>query len=238
MAEEIFVGRRPAANPRLRFTQFCPANKPKVLRSTRLVFFTVVSNLSVMGLSHESQGPGITLGLSAIIAGPMSFEIERKFLVRGDDWRALVSSHTTIRQAYLASSGKSSIRVRICGDATATLTIKSRPADLRRLELEYPIPVLQAEALMALREGSVIEKTRYVVPRGPIAWEIDIFSGENEGLIIAEVELKDVNQPVDLPSWIGREVTALPQYYNSFLVSRPFRSWSPDDQTTATEQFA
>ena len=156
----------------------------------------------------------------------MSFEIERKFLVRGDDWRGFVSSQTSIRQAYLASNGKSSTRIRIRGDGTATLTIKSRPADLRRLELEYPIPVLQAEALMQLREGSIIEKTRYVVPYGDLAWEIDVFSGENLGLIIAEVELSDVDQQVDLPAWIGREVTAQPQYYNSYLVQQPFSSWS------------
>jgi adenylate cyclase len=109
----------------------------------------------------------------------MSFEIERKFLVRGNAWRALVSSETTIRQAYLASGSKSSTRVRIRGDGTATLTIKSRPADLRRMELEYPIPVLQAEALMQLREGSIIEKTRHVVPHGSLAWEIDVFAGDN-----------------------------------------------------------
>jgi adenylate cyclase len=156
----------------------------------------------------------------------MSFEIERKFLVRGNDWRALVSSQTTIRQAYLASGTKSSTRIRIRGDGTATLTIKSRPADLRRMELEYPIPVLQAEALMQLREGSIIEKTRYVVPHGSLAWEIDVFAGENLGLIIAEIELKDVDQPVDVPAWIGREVTAQPQYYNSYLVQQPFSSWS------------
>jgi adenylate cyclase len=156
----------------------------------------------------------------------MSFEIERKFLVRGDDWRGFVSSQTGVRQAYLASNGKSSTRIRIRGDGTATLTIKSRPADLRRLELEYPIPVLQAEALMQLREGSIIEKTRYVVPHGDLAWEIDVFSGENLGLIIAEVELNDVDQQVDLPAWIGREVTAQPQYYNSYLVQQPFSSWS------------
>ena len=156
----------------------------------------------------------------------MSFEIERKFLVRGDDWRRFASSQTSIRQAYLASNGKSSTRVRIRGDGTATLTIKSRPADLRRLELEYPIPVLQAEALMQLREGSIIEKTRYAVPHGDLAWEIDVFSGENLGLIIAEVELNDVDQQVDLPAWIGREVTAQPQYYNSYLVQQPFSSWS------------
>jgi adenylate cyclase len=156
----------------------------------------------------------------------MSFEIERKFLVRGDDWRGLVSSQTTIRQAYLASSAKSSTRIRIRGDGTATLTIKSRPADLRRLELEYPIPVLQAEALMQLREGATIEKTRFLVPYGGLTWEIDVFSGDNLGLIIAEVELKDVDQPIELPSWIGREVTAQPQYYNSFLVQQPFNAWS------------
>jgi adenylate cyclase len=156
----------------------------------------------------------------------MSFEIERKFLVRGNAWRALVSSETTIRQAYLASGSKSSTRVRIRGDGTATLTIKSRPADLRRMELEYPIPVLQAEALMQLREGSIIEKTRHVVPHGSLAWEIDVFAGDNLGLIIAEIELKDVDQPVDVPSWIGREVTAQPQYYNSYLVQQPFSAWS------------
>jgi len=156
----------------------------------------------------------------------MSFEIERKFLLRGDGWRALVSNQTTIRQAYLGSTSKSSTRVRIRGDGTATLTIKSRPADLRRLELEYPIPVIQAEALMQLREGSIIEKIRHVVPYGNLTWEIDVFSGENLGLIIAEVELKDVDQAVEMPDWVGREVTAQPQYYNSFLVQQPFSAWS------------
>lgn len=156
----------------------------------------------------------------------MSFEIERKFLVRNDDWRKLVSKQTTIRQAYLAANGKSSTRVRIRGDGSATLTIKSRPSDLRRLELEYPIPVLQAEALMQLREGSIVEKIRYEVPHGDLTWEVDVFSGENLGLIIAEIELKDVDQKIELPSWIGREVTAQPQYYNSYLVQQPFNSWS------------
>jgi adenylate cyclase len=163
----------------------------------------------------------------------MSFEIERKFLVRNDDWRKLVSKQTTIRQAYLAANGKSSTRVRIRGDGSATLTIKSRPSDLRRLELEYPIPVLQAEALMQLREGSIVEKTRYEVPHGDLTWEIDVFSGENLGLIIAEIELKDVDQQIELPSWIGREVTAQPQYYNSYLVQQPFNSWSLRAQSLA-----
>ncbi len=163
----------------------------------------------------------------------MSFEIERKFLVRNDDWRKLVSKQTTIRQAYLGSNVKSSTRVRIRDDGSATLTIKSRPSDLRRLELEYPIPVLQAEALMQLREGSIVEKTRHEVPHGDLKWEIDVFTGENLGLIIAEIELKDVDQKVELPSWIGREVTAQPQYYNSYLVQQPFSSWSLRAQSLA-----
>src|SRR5688572_25204214 len=136
----------------------------------------------------------------------MSFEIERKFLVRDDGWRESVTEQASIRQAYLASDGKASVRVRIRGESSATLSIKSRPVDLRRLELEYPIPVLEAEALMQLRHGAVIEKVRHLVPRGDVVWEIDVFSGENSGLVIAEVELRREDQRVELPDWIGAEV--------------------------------
>jgi adenylate cyclase len=156
----------------------------------------------------------------------MSFEIERKFLVRNDAWREHACKHCDIRQAYLSLGGKGSVRVRIRDNSTATLTVKSRPAELRRLELEYPIPVLEAEALMPLRQGSIVEKVRYRIPCGDLAWEIDVFSGENEGLVIAEIELHDERQHVDLPSWIGEEVTGRREYYNSFLVQHPFRSWS------------
>src|SRR5687767_11357326 len=100
----------------------------------------------------------------------MSFEIERKFLLRGNGWQELAKQQTSIRQAYLASDGKVSIRVRIKDDSAATLTIKSRPAALRRLELEYAIPMLEAEALMQLREGSVIAKVRHLVPFGELVW--------------------------------------------------------------------
>jgi adenylate cyclase len=156
----------------------------------------------------------------------MSFEIERKFLVRNNDWRQHAAKHCDIRQAYLTIGGKASVRVRIRDNHTATLTVKSRPAELRRLELEYPIPMLEAEALMPLRQGSIVEKVRYRIPCGELAWEIDVFSGENEGLVIAEIELRDEQQHVELPSWIGEEVTGKPKYYNSFLVQTPFRSWS------------
>src|SRR5215813_2095445 len=115
----------------------------------------------------------------------MSFEIERKFLVRGNDWEKLAVRRTSLRQAYLASNGKVSIRIRIKDDHAATLTVKSRPADLRRLELEYDIPVLEAEALIKLRQGSIIEKVRHVIPCGDLVWEVDVFSGDNFGLVIA-----------------------------------------------------
>jgi len=159
----------------------------------------------------------------------MSFEIERKFLVRGDDWQQLATKGCGIRQAYLTLGGKASVRVRICDNCTATLTVKSRPVELRRLELEYPIPILEAEALMLLRQGSVVEKVRYRLPWGELAWEIDVFSGENAGLVIAEIELRNESQHVEMPAWIGEEVTGMSKYYNSFLVQQPFRSWSESD---------
>jgi adenylate cyclase len=168
----------------------------------------------------------------------MSFEIERKFLVRGSGWQQLTKSHTHIRQGYLASEGKASIRVRIKHEKGATLTIKSREPQLRRLELEYPVPVLEAEALMRLCEGAVIEKTRYDVPCLDHRWEIDVFSGENEGLVIAEIELKNEHEHVDLPSWIGPEVTGQRQYYNSALTHRPFASWTQREKTDLTEMRA
>lgn len=158
----------------------------------------------------------------------MNFELERKFLVRDNCWQEFVSERTSIRQAYLASAGKTSIRIRIKGSETATLTIKSRPHGLRRLELEYPIPVLEAEALIQLREGSVIEKVRSTIPWGDLVWEIDSFSDENSGLVIAEIELRHEHQRIELPDWLGAEVTGQSRYYNSSLALNPFRSWAPD----------
>jgi adenylate cyclase len=155
----------------------------------------------------------------------MGFEIERKFLVRSEAWSLLATGSNRIRQAYLTTDGKASVRVRIKGESAATLTIKSRGAELRRLELEYPVPVLEAEALMALRRGSVVEKVRHMVPWHDLMWEIDAFVGDNMGLIIAEIELRHEHQDFEVPAWIGEEITGLPQYYNSALAQRPFRSW-------------
>jgi adenylate cyclase len=167
----------------------------------------------------------------------MSFEIERKFLVRNDAWRKLATGRSEIRQAYLDKNPKVSVRVRI-RDSRATLSLKSSSASLRRLELEYPIPTLEAEALIPLRHGDVVEKTRHIVPynaaqagaNGSLAWEVDEFSGANEGLVIAEIELPREDYPVELPPWIGQEVTGQSQFYNGSLAMRPFREWEHVDR--------
>lgn len=166
----------------------------------------------------------------------MGFEIERKFLVHDDAWRAQVTKQIAIRQAYLATDGKASVRSRIRDNTSATLSVKSRPASLRRLELEFPVPVLEAEAMIGLRHGAVIEKVRHLVPHGDLTFEVDVFSGENKGLIIAEIELRDEHQQVELPDWIGAEITGQPQYYNSALVLRPYSSWP--QRPVATEMLA
>jgi adenylate cyclase len=156
----------------------------------------------------------------------MAIEIERKFLVRGEDWRRFVTAHTDIRQGYLSSGGYSSTRVRINDGKAATLTVKSKRAELRRVEVECAIAVADAEALLMLRESSLISKVRHHVPWGNHIWEVDEFHGDNEGLVIAEVELHNDSESFDRPPWLGVEVTGQPQYYNSSLASRPYSSWS------------
>jgi adenylate cyclase len=155
----------------------------------------------------------------------MGFEIERKFLVRGEAWRSLATSQANIRQGYLASGERSTTRVRIKDGGDATLTIKSKRAELRRLEIEYPIAVLDAEALLSLRQGGLIEKTRFIVPWGRSRWEVDVFAGDNSGLVIAEIELRHENDGFERPPWLGVEVTGQSRYYNGSLAQCPFREW-------------
>jgi adenylate cyclase len=157
----------------------------------------------------------------------MAYEIERKFLVRGESWRASCGKATAIRQAYLARSGSVSIRVRVRDNLGATLTIKSHAAEIRRLEFEYEIPLADATALLDLREGGIVEKLRYKLPHDSLVWEIDVFQGENEGLVIAEIELPHEAEVFENPDWLGREVTSDSRYSNASLASKPFRTW-PD----------
>jgi len=163
----------------------------------------------------------------------MAFEIERKFLVRSEAWRNFATAQASIRQAYLASGERSTTRVRISNETEATVTIKSKRAELRRLEIEYPISVLDAEALMSLRHSGLVEKTRFTVPWQGHNWEVDVFAGENAGLVIAEIELRHENEAFDRPPWLGVEITGQPQYYNGSLSRNPFNRWSTSGSAVA-----
>ena len=163
----------------------------------------------------------------------MAFEIERKFLVIGDAWQQSISDESYIRQAYLTGRDRASIRVRIRDNRTATLTIKSRGADLKRLEFEYEIPVLEAEAMLPLRSGAIIEKRRAIVPVQGHVWEVDTFFGDNIGLVLAEIELTAVGETFARPQWIGAEVTSHASYYNSALANNPFSVWTDKDHRSA-----
>jgi adenylate cyclase len=160
----------------------------------------------------------------------MSIEIERKFLVRGDAWRSLTIRHKHMRQGYLGREGGFSTRVRIVDKSQATLTIKSRKAGLRRLEFEYPIPLADAELLLSLRSGAIVEKVRHVVPWQGLEWEVDLFEGANVGLIIAEIELDSETQSFARPAWVGAEITGQARYYNGNLAQQPFSAWSSQAQ--------
>lgn len=155
----------------------------------------------------------------------MAIEIERKFLVLGDDWRQTAGSPLLLRQAYLCNDARASIRVRTDDAGEAFLTIKSAQAGSARTEFEYPIAHDEALQLLELRTGSLIDKRRYRLVHAGHVWEIDQFTGDNEGLVIAEIELKDANEAFAKPSWAGREVTDAVQYFNASLARLPFRQW-------------
>ena len=155
----------------------------------------------------------------------MATEIERKFLVAGIGWKLQSTGSYTIRQAYLALTGAATIRVRIIDDMEARLTIKSATPGAVRSEFEYPIPVHDAKELVQLRTGLLIEKRRHVVPAGSLQWEVDVFEGSHQGLVIAEIELPRADTAFERPEWLGAEVTGNARYYNAQLAARgPERS--------------
>ena len=154
----------------------------------------------------------------------MAHEIERKFLLANDQWRALIEDSFTLKQGYLSTTPAATVRVRIKADK-ATLTIKSKTIGIRRSEFEYPIPSEEAHQLLALCEGPLIQKTRYTLSVGSHTWEIDEFSGDNEGLLVAEIELSAKDETFTKPAWIGTEVSNDMRYYNSNLVTHPYTQW-------------
>jgi adenylate cyclase len=152
-------------------------------------------------------------------------EIERKFLIEKDLWYALKKPHGTLfQQAYLVNEPEKVIRIRIT-DSSGFLTIKGPSLHATRSEYEFPIPKKDAVQIMDQFTKIRIDKTRYKIEFEGKMWEVDEFWGSNEGLIIAEIELKSEDEPFSKPSWIGEEVTDDHRYYNSYLSEHPYTSW-------------
>ncbi len=177
----------------------------------------------------------------------MHQEIERKYLVCGEDYKILATQVYHIRQGYLCRDVERTIRIRskapltehrtatlqnaeyrTCAEDTEVfLTIKGKPQAglLGHFEYEHKVPQSAADGLFALCEQGIIDKHRYIVPHGDVVIEVDVFHGENEGLVMAEIELQSEDQQVALPAWLGKEVTHNQRYYNAYLSQHPFTTW-------------
>lgn len=154
----------------------------------------------------------------------MGIEIERKFLVAGDGWRQQATQRTRFSQGYLSRDPARTVRVRIAGEA-AFLTIKGKTTGATRAEFEYAVPVADAQQLLALSDGPVVEKVRHLCPFAGMTWEVDEFLGANAGLVVAEIELASEHQDFERPAWLGDEVTGDGRYVNANLAVNPFSSW-------------
>ena len=156
----------------------------------------------------------------------MATEIEHKYLLANDNWRKSISDSIVMRQGYLTSDSSSSIRVRISNHG-AKLNIKSATIGNMRQEYEYDIPLQDAnEIINTLCRKPLIEKTRHFIKQGHHTWEIDEFTGDNDGLIVAEIELLELNEKFAIPEWIGKEVTEDFRYYNNNLSLNPYKLWT------------
>ena len=155
----------------------------------------------------------------------MAQEIERKYLLKNNSWKSEISSKNKIMQGYLNSNPERTVRIRITNNV-GFLTIKSKNKGSSRKEFEYKIPLKEAEELILLCEQPIIKKMRHLVVKENHTWEIDVFEGENKGLIVAEIELSEVNEKFEIPVWIGKEVTEDTRYYNSQLIENPFFNWN------------
>ena len=163
----------------------------------------------------------------------MAVEIERKFLVN-EKWTP-EGRTIHVKQGYLPGTGPMLVRVRQ-EDSRAFLTLKGRTEGITRSEYEYEIPMEDAGELLERCERPIIEKTRYLIPAGPHTWEVDVFFGANEGLVVAEIELSDENESFEKPAWLGAEVSGDVRYYNSNLASHPYSEWKNDAPVHRNEQ--
>lgn len=156
----------------------------------------------------------------------MGIEIERKFLVVDDSWREAASGGMRYLQGYLSTGPGNSVRVRVCGDK-AWLNIKSATVGVTRREYEYEIPAADAHAILeGLCVKPLIEKTRFIVEHDGLAWEVDVFEGDNAGLVVAEIELEAADDEFALPAWAGKDVSGDARYYNQRLVEHPYSRWA------------
>lgn len=163
----------------------------------------------------------------------MRIEIERKFLVRGTDWRGGASGHERLWQGYLANTRACSIRVRRA-DGRGWLSLKGMQSGRARPEYEFAIPGADAAEILArFAEGPLIEKVRHVVPVAGHRFEVDEFQGDNHGLVLAEIELASADEEFSRPAWLGDEVTEDVRFYNFRLAAEPFRSWTAGNQDAA-----
>lgn len=155
----------------------------------------------------------------------MAIEIEKKYLVIDDHWKKANPRAHLCKQGYIMADPSCSIRIRLT-DERAFLAIKKQKKGFARWEFEYEIPVADAEEMLNnLCTTPFIEKTRYLVPFAGHIWEIDVFAGQNKGLVVAEVELKDEMETIQIPAWLGQDVTNDPRYLNINLAKHPFSSW-------------
>ena len=153
----------------------------------------------------------------------MATEIERKFLVQGDAWRQ--GEGVCLVQGYLNRDKARTVRVRIAGDQ-AYLTIKGLTSGATRAEFEYPIPLDDARQLLAMADGSVLEKVRHTFAHAGHTWEVDVFQGANAGLVVAEIELASEDEVFARPNWLGSEVTHDARFYNANLIAHPWSQWA------------
>lgn len=154
----------------------------------------------------------------------MGVEIERKFLVNSEQWKNGVERSVEIKQVYLSTTPERTVRVRIKGEK-GFLTIKGKTQNLSRAEFEYEVPLEEALGLLKLCEGHPIEKVRHEVRVGGKLWEVDVFEGENAGLVLAEIELESEVESFEMPVWAGEEVSADLRYFSSYLSQHPFKGW-------------
>lgn len=155
----------------------------------------------------------------------MGIEIERKFLVNKEKWDQVKKEKQSLyRQGYIVADPGKTIRVRLT-DQEAFLTIKGQTVGISRAEFEYPIPVADGQQLLDSLCGAVVSKIRYFITHEGNLWEVDVFLGDNEGLIVAEIELKEENESFPLPEWIAAEVTSEKKYSNSNLAKKPYITW-------------